>query len=460
MLLLPIMSSVPGTPVIFISYSHKDEPEEPRDGEIRWLTEIQSFLSKPAAEKRLSFELWDRQRHQSRRRLGDETKAKLASCDVCVLLASRHSLASDFVIDIEVETIRQRQAKGDDIRIFPILLSPIDESLLPPSLQARQMRPGLEKALSGLSQHQRDVELTMIVRAISSALAARSAAMPASAGPVKIPDSVHTTGLPDTPYVNLVGRDAELTRLDEAWAEPDVNIISLVAEGGAGKSALVNEWLNRLRADNYRGAATVLGWSFYSQGTKERATSADGFLDWAVAKLDIKLETTSATQKAEKIAEALMRRRVLLVLDGVEPLQYGPGPRPGQLKDQGLRTLLRHFAAGPPALAHGLLVLTSRLAVADLGALSGQRRAGRRCRASVRCGRRRLVARQSPLGHRPRTAGSLARFRRPSVGIATARRSARRNPQRRRAPPRRDPSVPRRPGQPAPRPRPPRPRIL
>ena len=155
-------------------------------------------------------------------------------------------------------------------------------------------------------------------------------------------------------------------RGSKAWVDPGINIISLVAEGGAGKSALVNEWLNRLRADNYRGAAMVLGWSFYSQGTKERATSSDGFLDWAVAKLDIKLDGASATQKAEKIAEALMRRRVLLVLDGVEPLQYGPGPQVGQLKDQGLRTLLRHFAATPPGAAHGLIVLTSRLAIADI----------------------------------------------------------------------------------------------
>ena len=209
-------------------------------------------------------------------------------------------------------------------------------------------------------------QLAKIVGEISKALAASSAAISAPAAPAKIPAYVHITGLPETPYVNLVGRDAELARLDAAWADPGINIISLVADGGAGKSALVNEWLNRLRADNYRGADMVLGWSFYSQGTKERATSSDGFLDWAVAKLDIKLDGPSATQKAEKIAEALMRRRVLLVLDGVEPLQHGPGTQPGQLKDQGLRTLLRHFAAAPPALVHGLLVLTSRVAVADI----------------------------------------------------------------------------------------------
>lgn len=61
-----------------------------------------------------------------------------------------------------------------------------------------------------------------------------------------------------------------------------------------------------------------------------------------------------------------MRRRVLLVLDGVEPLQHGPDGQLGELKDQGLRMLLRRFAATPAAEAHGLVVLTSRLAVKDI----------------------------------------------------------------------------------------------
>src|SRR6202044_1640919 len=101
------------------------------------------------------------------------------------------------------------------------------------------------------------------------------------------PSYVHISGLPETPYERLVGRDSELKLLDDAWADEKTNILSLIAEGGAGKSALVNEWLKRLQADNYRGAAAVLGWSFYSQGTKERATSADEFLNWALDKVDI-----------------------------------------------------------------------------------------------------------------------------------------------------------------------------
>ena len=180
------------------------------------------------------------------------------------------------------------------------------------------------------------------------------------------PILVAISGLPETFYERLVGRDAELERLDQAWSDDKTNILSLIAEGGAGKSALVNEWLKRLRTDSYRGAEAVLGWSFYSQGSKERATAADAFLDWALDKLGATAKSNSAEAKGEAIAEALTAQRALLVLDGVEPLQHGPGPQAGQLKDQGLRALLRRFAAAPPQAGHSLIVLTSRLAVADL----------------------------------------------------------------------------------------------
>ena len=164
----------------------------------------------------------------------------------------------------------------------------------------------------------------------------------------------------------LVGREAELKRLDKAWSDDWTNILSLVAEGGAGKSALVNEWLTRLRRENYRGAEAVLGWSFYSQGSHERATSAEPFLDWALRQLGATARSNSADAKGEAIAEAMTKRRVLLALDGVEPLQHGPGPQVGQLRDPGLRALLRRFAAEPPVSNHGLIVLTSRAEVADI----------------------------------------------------------------------------------------------
>jgi hypothetical protein len=183
---------------------------------------------------------------------------------------------------------------------------------------------------------------------------------------VRQPVYVHTARLPETGYERLVGRDAELERLDKAWLDARINTLSLVAEGGAGKSALVNEWIKRMQAHGYPGAEVVLGWSFYSQGTTERATSAEEFLNWSLEKLGIVITTTSPSAKADAMAEAMMQRRVLLLLDGVEPLQHGPGPQVGQLKDLGLRALLRRFAATAPGAAHGKILLTSRLAIKDI----------------------------------------------------------------------------------------------
>ena len=222
------------------------------------------------------------------------------------------------------------------------------------------------------------------------------------------PAVVAISGLPETGYERLVGREAELARLDEAWSDDKTNILSLIAEGGAGKSALVNEWLTRLQADSYRGATSVLGWSFYSQGSKERATAADAFLDWALDKLGVQVETTSASAKGDAIAEALMARRVLLVLDGVEPLQHGPGPQMGQLKDQGLRALLRRFAAAPPRAGHSLIVLTSRVAVADIRRFKQSAAPVVDVEQAIGRSGRRTSARQRRLGNRQGAESGLA----------------------------------------------------
>jgi hypothetical protein len=357
------MPSASTKPVIFISYSHKDEPERTPDGDIHWLTEIQGYLV-PAANG--TFELWTDEDIAGGADWEKDIKSKLAACDICILLVSRHSLASKYVIEVEIETILERQRQGHSVQVYPIVLSPFPQAAAPASLLALNLRPRLDKPLSGFSRHERGVEISKIADEIVAILGGKSAVTTTKPPRPAPPAYVHITGLPETDYVRLVGRDPELRRLDEAWADAKTNILSLIAEGGAGKSALVNEWLKRLQADTYRGAEAVLGWSFYSQGSKERATSAEEFLNWALDKLGLTLATTSAGAKGEAIAEALAKRRVLLVLDGVEPLQHGLDKQQGELKDQGLRALLRRFAAMPPVAARGLVVLTSRLPVKDI----------------------------------------------------------------------------------------------
>ena len=364
--LVPELRQRAGKPLIFISYAQADELEKPRGEDIQWLTFVMKFL-RPAV-KSGEFAIWVDRQMPGGTKWDEEIERNLRACDIFVLLVSANSMASDYIIDKAIEIARERQAAGDDLHVYPLLLQPTPKAGLD-RVRDFNLRPRDAKPFSGYSLHDRNQHMSDAadeIAAITAAIAERkSATAPSAPAPPK-PIFVHISGLPETGYERLVGRDAELAQLDEAWSEDRTNVLSLVAEGGAGKSALVNEWLAQIQADGYRGADCVLGWSFYSQGSKERTTSADEFLNWVLAKFGVTVTPNSASGKGEAVAEALMGRRALLVLDGVEPLQHGPGGQAGQLKDQGLRALLRRFAATAPSAKHSLIVLTSRVAVADI----------------------------------------------------------------------------------------------
>src|SRR6185436_18519219 len=132
------------------------------------------------------------------------------------------------------------------------------------------------------------------------------------------------------------GRDAQLRRLDEAWDNSRINVLSIVAWGGVGKSALVNTWLARMANDNYRGAARAYGWSFYSQDAETQEASADVFIAESLKWFgDPDVSAGSQWEKGERLAELIRKQRTLLVLDGLEVLQHQQPFRPdeGRLKD-------------------------------------------------------------------------------------------------------------------------------
>jgi tetratricopeptide (TPR) repeat protein len=210
---------------------------------------------------------------------------------------------------------------------------------------------------------------------------------------------VSLSKLPSTSS-DLFGRENELATLDAAWdsaaviasreaakqSPPNleiasssasggllamtrkVNVLSLVAWGGVGKTALVNKWLSLMAADRvaYRGAERVFGWSFYSQGAVEgRQVSADQFIAAALKWFgDPQMAESAASpwDKGERLAELVRQSRTLLVLDGLEPLQNPPPVETGCLKDPALSTLLRELARHNP----GLVAITTRLAVDNL----------------------------------------------------------------------------------------------
>ena len=170
-------------------------------------------------------------------------------------------------------------------------------------------------------------------------------------------------GLPGAPS-RLIGRDVEMDMLRKAWANPAVNAVVLHALGGAGKSALLRTFVNERLANGDDGAARIYGWSAYSQGSgDQKRADADGFITRALSDFGYAGEPIrDPVARARELAQRIQRQRVLLLLDGLEPLQDPPGVNKGRFKDKGLATLIRTLANANP----GLVVLTSRQEVPEL----------------------------------------------------------------------------------------------
>lgn len=184
----------------------------------------------------------------------------------------------------------------------------------------------------------------------------------------RTPDLVESLVPPDVqisklPTVNgtLIGRDDVLDQLDQAWIDPEIRIVSIVAFGGVGKTALAVNWLHTRGAP---AASRVLGWSAGSQGAREDGhASGDFFIDYALRQwYGISDPPADSWERGELLARLVRQQRTLLILDGLEPLQFPPGPQFGLLKDRGMLALLKELSAGNP----GLCICTSRYPLNDL----------------------------------------------------------------------------------------------
>ena len=162
---------------------------------------------------------------------------------------------------------------------------------------------------------------------------------------------------------DVFGREEDIAILDAAWADETINIVTVVAWAGVGKSTLVNHWLRRIAAENYRSAQFVFGWSFYRQSGGRDSFSSDEFIDSALSWFgDRDPRIGTAWEKGERLAKLIARHRTVLILDGLEPLQYPPGPQEGRLREPALQSLLRELAA----FNKGLCLITTRQPVTDL----------------------------------------------------------------------------------------------
>ncbi len=337
----PTTAPPAGDRPVFLSYSHQDRP---------WLERLSTMLAPLVRTGAIEF-WWDGQ-IKAGNPWRQEIDGAMASARVAVLLVSAPFLASKFIAEVEMpyflDAARNRQVH--------LLWVPVSPSLYEHTPLAEiQAAHDPSRPLSTLSESERDVALKAICQKIHEAVGDQKLSFAAS-------PRLDLNRLP-TIGPEFVGREAELARLDAAWEDPKIHVVTLVAFGGVGKSALVSHWLDRRAAAGWPGVRRVLDWSFYSQGTEERVASADRFLDHALRFFgDSDPTAGSSRDRGLRLAELVRREKTLLILDGVEPLQYPPGPLAGRLKDSGLAALLKGLAVENP----GLCLVTTRERITDL----------------------------------------------------------------------------------------------
>ena len=130
-------------PVIFISYARKDR---------RWLEFVQDHLA--PAESHGHFEIWDDDRIEGGADWKAEIDQALSTCAAFVLLVSRFSLSSRFILKEEVKTaLEAHWDRG--VRIYPIIVSDCDKEAVS-WLMRMNIRPRGARPLARLPTAKRD----------------------------------------------------------------------------------------------------------------------------------------------------------------------------------------------------------------------------------------------------------------------------------------------------------------
>jgi len=231
-------------PTVFVSYSHKDEP---------WKDRLHPHLG---MLKRVGhIDVWDDRRIGSGEEWYDEIKAAMEQAAVAVCLISADYLDSDFCSKEEIPYLLERRER-DGMKLIPVLVRPCLWQAIP-WLSPIQMIPRDGKSVAEDFAGKEDSVFTQVAGRVHEIVTDPTYQPPAPPPPKWTPpDKIDIDRLPVTGS-ELFGRRTELAWLDEAWETENINVVSLVAWGGVGKTTLVNKWLEQMAADNYRGARRV-----------------------------------------------------------------------------------------------------------------------------------------------------------------------------------------------------------
>ena len=280
----------------------------------------------------------------------DQLRNQINRCDVVIALWSQNAHAKP-------DEVKMEMAHAFGVKkLLPLKL---DGAPIPAQFAQENFLP-----FDGWADEKRAASQLAHILAEARKLGATPKTTPAPPVPPSMP--VEFGDIPGAPD-KLIGRDAELNMLHGAWASrapKKVNAVVLHALGGAGKSALLRTFANELLAAGGGGASRIYGWSAYSQGSGEqKRADADSFISKALGEFGWQGELPrDPVERARELAKRIQKERVLLLLDGLEPLQDAPSVNKGRFKDKGLAELVKMLAKQNA----GLMVLTTRQEVPEL----------------------------------------------------------------------------------------------
>lgn len=174
--------------------------------------------------------------------------------------------------------------------------------------------------------------------------------------------------LPPAPV--FIGRQSEIKAIQTFWEKKDesCNILALVGLGGAGKTALVANFLSSVLARELSAPGDMFVWSFYVD------QDVNSFLQTAFRHFSNGREIkANGAAMLYRLSEVLSNgKRNLIVLDGLERVQrtrsdfYGAF---GELEDPLLRQVVSRLVLG---VGQTKCLITSRFPVSDLHSWEGK----------------------------------------------------------------------------------------
>jgi hypothetical protein len=332
---------------VFICYSHKDR---------KYLDLLLNHIDDNLLD------VWSDKRIKGGENWREEIQESLDNCNSAVLLISKNFIASEFIQRVELVTLLKNEFKKNTY-LVPILVKECN-LLKEDWLRNRQILPSNNKSLNSFTKESLKKEISLIHERILELV---------NPNKEKIKDKkLDSYNYPEIIVENnnfpcsndkFFGREKYFNILDNAWNNEQVNILSLIAFGGIGKTSLVDNWLKKMKEKHYKGANKIFMWSFYSQGNEEdKQISASEFLQSACEYFGVKnFSEKDSSEQGRELANIVGKQRSLIVLDGLEPLQSSLEDL-GKIKDYGLEIFLKKLSRQNK----GLVVITSRIKLSSI----------------------------------------------------------------------------------------------